>query len=998
MRYSFGDFILDGETGELLRAGEVVVLRRQTFRLLQLLVERAPALLEHDTLLDEVWGRTALSANAVPQAISELRRALGDDAQSPQYIETRHRRGYRFLATVRTETTALADAELPTSVASPTDVSPVARPLRLGRWRFAVGTIAGALVLLMLGLWIIASTHHDRAAELSMQSTSLALAALPADGNVVAWVPPAALELFGQRLADSQVRLLRSDALGLASGPQDARWQHRAHDLLGANYALGGRWHGEKNATLTLDFSLIDLDTGRLVTSKRINGKISDLDALIAEASATISTSLRLAPAKEHEVQTRPPAAERKAYWSALANLDAGHAAVAASDLARLHTQLGKPAWIEPALIDAQVKSGEREAALKILDARLAQHQPLPLGQRLRLQATAASLRHQPADAAAALRALIELYPDDVESWISLVESELDALQGNAARATLKKLEVLPAVRNDPRLGLLRSRLARLDNNFALAQREAIAALHKATEYDLPDMAIVAAIAQSDALRGEGKLDDGARLLAATDASWSARANRATLLELRLRQIQLLREQGRTAEAHGILAHVHDDFADPQSRARIGIEQAQLDISANLGDDAEAVLQAIKPYIDENADPDLSIGWLNADALAAIARNDADHAQRSFASAFALARSSGRAGQSVSLQVNAGLALMRQRRFTEADQQWQQALETFESLGDRRGQATCLGNLAASASTQGKPERSVELNSRALALFRELHLSGPQARTAYNLALSAERDGKLDLARTYYLEAGDAWTAGGQHDLALRAAVGQAQIALLSNDIQAAKRILDGVPHGKDTSAISRSHVLAMQARVALVQGDLPAARHLNEQSLALRQRDGNQGWIALSELELLRIDLLDGRDAAQVQIQAESLAQRFSSLHETRDEARAWLLVADAQLTRGKIDGARRSLDKVKAASHSFSDRTVSFDLEWAQAWLGDDDERSLRLQSLQVTATKQGYLLQARRVEQALAVLASATEPNATSMLPMLPYVRASADNRSK
>lgn len=100
MRYRFGDFTLDSRTGAVTGPDGPVSLRRQTFRLLEVLLEHAPSLLDRDTLLDEAWGRTALSPNVLPQAISELRQALRDSAKDPRYIETMHRRGYRIVCPV----------------------------------------------------------------------------------------------------------------------------------------------------------------------------------------------------------------------------------------------------------------------------------------------------------------------------------------------------------------------------------------------------------------------------------------------------------------------------------------------------------------------------------------------------------------------------------------------------------------------------------------------------------------------------------------------------------------------------------------------------------------------------------------------------------------------------------------------------------------------------------------------------------------------------------
>lgn len=122
MKYRFGPFELDAATGALTGPEGPIALRRQTFRLLEVLLEHAPALVDRDTLLDEAWGRTALSPNVLPQAISELRQALGDSASDSRYIETKHRRGYRIVPAVEpiaSEPTRLVDASQPSGRSAP---------------------------------------------------------------------------------------------------------------------------------------------------------------------------------------------------------------------------------------------------------------------------------------------------------------------------------------------------------------------------------------------------------------------------------------------------------------------------------------------------------------------------------------------------------------------------------------------------------------------------------------------------------------------------------------------------------------------------------------------------------------------------------------------------------------------------------------------------------------------------------------------------------------
>jgi DNA-binding winged helix-turn-helix (wHTH) protein len=99
--YAFGAFRLDLARELLVGTHGPCALRRQAFSVLCVLVQRAPALITHDELLDAVWGHRAISPSAVPQAVRDLRRALGDDARRPAYIETHLRRGYRLLPEVR---------------------------------------------------------------------------------------------------------------------------------------------------------------------------------------------------------------------------------------------------------------------------------------------------------------------------------------------------------------------------------------------------------------------------------------------------------------------------------------------------------------------------------------------------------------------------------------------------------------------------------------------------------------------------------------------------------------------------------------------------------------------------------------------------------------------------------------------------------------------------------------------------------------------------------
>ena len=73
------------------------VLRPKTFALLRYLVEHPGQLLTKAALLEALWPETTVSEVALSVCMRELRQALGDDARMPRFIETVHRRGYRFI-------------------------------------------------------------------------------------------------------------------------------------------------------------------------------------------------------------------------------------------------------------------------------------------------------------------------------------------------------------------------------------------------------------------------------------------------------------------------------------------------------------------------------------------------------------------------------------------------------------------------------------------------------------------------------------------------------------------------------------------------------------------------------------------------------------------------------------------------------------------------------------------------------------------------------------
>lgn len=96
----FALFRLDLGAEQLWRGEEVRPLTRKAFAALRYLVGRAGKLVTKDELIAAVWAVPYVSDMALAACIREIRRALGDAAQTPQFLETVRGRGYRFVAPI----------------------------------------------------------------------------------------------------------------------------------------------------------------------------------------------------------------------------------------------------------------------------------------------------------------------------------------------------------------------------------------------------------------------------------------------------------------------------------------------------------------------------------------------------------------------------------------------------------------------------------------------------------------------------------------------------------------------------------------------------------------------------------------------------------------------------------------------------------------------------------------------------------------------------------
>ncbi|MFZ1622424.1 winged helix-turn-helix domain-containing protein, partial [Dokdonella sp.] len=98
--YRFGDVEVEPAAHRITRDGADLAVEPKAFAVLASLLEQPGKVLERDELLDRVWGHRHVTPGVLNRVVAQLRKALGDDAENPRYIQTLHGLGYRFIAEV----------------------------------------------------------------------------------------------------------------------------------------------------------------------------------------------------------------------------------------------------------------------------------------------------------------------------------------------------------------------------------------------------------------------------------------------------------------------------------------------------------------------------------------------------------------------------------------------------------------------------------------------------------------------------------------------------------------------------------------------------------------------------------------------------------------------------------------------------------------------------------------------------------------------------------
>src|SRR5258706_853193 len=113
----FGPYRLDAPNARLTCGGRSVALTPKAFDVLHHLACRPQRLVTKDELLSAIWPDVIVSDASIKVCIRQIRKALDDGAKTPTYIQTVHRRGYRFIGEASAGPTKTSDIHSPKTAA-----------------------------------------------------------------------------------------------------------------------------------------------------------------------------------------------------------------------------------------------------------------------------------------------------------------------------------------------------------------------------------------------------------------------------------------------------------------------------------------------------------------------------------------------------------------------------------------------------------------------------------------------------------------------------------------------------------------------------------------------------------------------------------------------------------------------------------------------------------------------------------------------------------------
>lgn len=793
MRVRFCGFTLDSEAGRLTAPEGEVRLRPQAFRMLEVLVAGAPKILSQEELLDRVWGVEHLSAASVKQAISEVRQALKDDPTRPRFIETVHRRGYRFIAALDpaepVEPPTSEDRSVPAPPvlvpeaarteavteppAAPARPAPPPRASRRPPGRFFLlraSLLAGfAAVSLLKGSMPPATLRDGEASAAGMEAAAgrPAVAILGfrnlSDNPKDAWISSALSEILRFELttpgtlrvipAENVARMQRE--LGLGVGAAAEAGLARIGENLGTRLVVAGSYLVSPAADgprVRIQVMVEDVRSGETIAWARQTGGGAEVLDLATAAARGILMSLghdRRGPSGEATALAAN--GESLRLWSeAMDRLKVRDGVGAVSRLEKARLTDPENPFVDDALAVAWSRLGFDSRAKEAAGRALSRAEGLPEEIRWVLTARAHEMRFEMAEAARIYEKLWNRYSDNLDYGLSLAAAQRQSGAPEVSFATVTALRQLAAPDGqDPRIDLAESDAAWGVGDFPRCRDAAERAIQKAEARHAALLVAAGRIARGWAYIRLGRLEPARADLRAAEAIYRRAGDRGAAAGARTAEASIDQSQGRVEAARRIYEdsiRVFHEVGDRTREAKTLNNLAALIGERDLGATADLLLRSLAIKREIGDSQGIAVTLANLGSVRQM-QGDLSGSKPFLEESLAIGRRLGDAHGTARALRGIAKAEIEERRFERARAHLDEALGLSRQNGDADGQAQAelvWGDLEEGAGRAAEAGRHVRL---ALESFRRIGDKGNETAALLKLAsldLSANRLGEAE--------------------------------------------------------------------------------------------------------------------------------------------------------------------------------------------------------------------------------------------------------------
>jgi len=738
----FGVFEVDLRAAELRKRGVRIKLQEQPFRILSLLLEHPGEVVTREELRQQLWpAHTFVDFDrSLNKAMTKLRSALADSAESPRYVETIPRHGYRFLAPVRadpdgpgknggshpedspgSDARAAAKVNVPSFAVAGSMVQSKIDEARTAAGASPVGSeiawhssngrrfylIACAAVLAILAGLAYLRAHQPVVLGGSSSTVSprhsvavLGFKNLSGDPQE-AWLSTAFSDwLMTELTAGEQLRAIPGESVArmrmeLALPDVDSLSREslaRIRKNLGTDFVVVGAYAamgGKSDGQIRLDLRLQDTRTGETTGAISETGSEVHLLDLVSRAGEHLRHKLGVRAVTSEEAAevaiALPSKGETAKLYSQGVTKLRLFDALAARDLL-LKAVAAEPdyALSHSELASAWTQLGYDENAKRESKKAFDLSSNLSRAERLLVEARYREKSLEWGKAIEIYRALVEFFPDSLDYGLALANAQLGANQWKGALDTIQTLRALPPpLRDNPQIDLVENDAARALGDY------------KRTEIALERAAQKAQAA-------------GASLLLA-----KARREQAWLYENSGRQDQV---ESAINEAKQLYLAANDRRGVAQATTLEGIaleRQGDYLGAKRKYEESLAIYRATGNRLSVSSEYD-NLGDVG------LYLGDLAGARRNYAEALTIYREMGDQNGVALVLLGLGDVLFAQGRHAEAKARYSEALEICRKLGNRSREAAALSSLAKVQRLEGDTSEARRSATDAIAKFQEV--------------------------------------------------------------------------------------------------------------------------------------------------------------------------------------------------------------------------------------------------------------------------------------